>query len=47
MQKGCLALHQIMPLEPMAYPCKGHIRYPTCGLERCPDSTEDVCLLKN
>ena len=47
MQKGCLALHQIMPLEPMAYPCKGQIRYPTLMVRNAPDSTEDVCLLKN
>lgn len=36
-----------MPLEPMAYPCKGQIRYPTLMVRNAPDSTEDVCLLKN
>ena len=31
----------------MAYPCKGHIRYPSLMVRNAPDSTEDVCLPKN
>lgn len=33
MQKGCLALHQIVPLKPRPYPTEDHFRYPETEFE--------------